>query len=166
MTDDRTTPELAGLHHLKYAVSDLELSLRWWEVAFGAKRQEQWDHVMPDGQLFAYLLVVPGLPCPVELRLAPGSAAALGAFDPVTMGVDTEAELNAWADHLDAVGIRHSGVLRGISGWVLVTRTPDGTSVRLYSHELHGWDADHADADNEWTRPLARDVVGSQANAR
>lgn len=154
-----THPHLVGIHHLKFAVSDLDVSLDWWERAFDGKRQVHWDHTFPDGRLFAYMMLVPGLDEPVELRLAPGSADVAG-FDSVVFAVETMADLERWAEHLNAVGIENSGVLRGFIGWLLVAHDPDGNSLRLYSNEQHPWDVEGADIHNPWLASLERDNLG------
>ncbi|MEV8614421.1 VOC family protein [Amycolatopsis sp. NPDC051373] len=153
-----TFPALDGVHHHKYPVTDLARSLAWWERVFGAWRQPEWDHRTPDGVLFAYLLRVPGLAGPVELRLAPGSAAALAGFDPLTLAVADEAAVRAWARHFDALEVANSGVLRGITGWLVATADPDGVPIRLYSRASHEWDPEGADLGSSWTAPLPRDV--------
>ncbi|PWJ25024.1 catechol 2,3-dioxygenase-like lactoylglutathione lyase family enzyme [Branchiibius hedensis] len=149
-------PSLAGIHHLKFAVSDLDVSLDWWERAFGGQRQPHWDHTFPDGRLFAYMLLVPGVDAPVELRLAPGSALVAG-FDSIVFAVETREDLEGWAKHLADVGIDNSGVLRGFLGWLLVAREPDGNSLRLYTNETHDWDVEGADVHNPWVASLERD---------
>lgn len=151
-------PSLVGIHHLKFAVSDLDVSLDWWERAFGGKRQVHWDHALPDGRIFAYMMLVPGLDAPVELRLAPGSAEVAG-FDSIVFAVETMADLEEWAAHLRSVGIDNSGVIRGFIGWLLVAHDPDGNSLRLYSNETHPWDAAGADIDNPWVASLDRDKL-------
>ncbi len=70
----------------------------------------------------------------------------------VTYAVPTRADLRAWVDHLDALGVENSGALRGIIGWVLVFRDPDGLAVRLYTREHHEFDEAHADVDSRWLR--------------
>lgn len=159
MADTAEKLALAGVHHLKYPVSDLARSLDWWERALDAERQPHWDHHLPDGTLFAYIIQVPGVPYPIELRLAGGSAAALSGFDPLTFAVETHADLQRWAARLDAVGIENSGVLRGLLGWLLAMRDPDGVSIRIYCNETHEWDEANSDIGNPWVRPLPRDAL-------
>ena len=150
MTTSSTSPTVAGVHHLKIPVTDLARSLPWYERAFGAVRRPEFDHLRPDGSCFAYILAVPGLPYPLELRLAPGVAIRIKGFDPTVFAVDTRADLERWQQHLDAVGIANSGVLRGIIGWLIVFTDPDGLSVRLYCHETHEIDHENSDIDSPW----------------
>jgi catechol 2,3-dioxygenase-like lactoylglutathione lyase family enzyme len=152
---DSSKPHLDGIHHLKFPVSDLAVSLKWWERALGAERQPKWDHFTPDGRLFAYILQVPGIDFPIELRLDPEAAKAVSGFDPVTLAVATEAELQNWAVQLDEAEVPHSPILRGLLGWLLALHDPDGLAIRLHTRETHDWDADNADFDSPWLQRIA-----------
>ncbi len=55
----------------------------------------------------------------LELRLNPQQASNDMMFDPVTWGVETKADLDAWASWLDAKSVPHSPVFVGVTGWVL-----------------------------------------------
>ncbi|QCX80627.1 Glyoxalase/Bleomycin resistance protein/Dioxygenase superfamily protein [Streptomyces sp. YIM 121038] len=155
-------PRLDGVHHYKVPVSDLGESLRWYARVFGAERQAQFDHRSSAGVLYAYVLYVPKLGL-LELRYAPRTAKAISGHDPVTYAVPTRADLRAWVGHLDALGVENSGELRGIIGWVLVFRDPDGLAVRLYTREHHAFDEAHADVDSRWLRLSAdAEVVDAQ----
>lgn len=143
-------PRVAGIHHLKIAVTDLPTSLKWYSTALAAERIAELDHVMPDGTLFAYIIEIPGVDPRLELRLAPKFAAGQKGFDPIVFLVDTLADLEAWARYLDVCGIENSGVLRGLLGWLLVCRDPDGLSVRFYTDETHEMDIEKSDVHSPW----------------
>jgi len=143
-------PTLVGIHHLKLPVSNLAVSLRWWEAAFGARRQEHLDHVSPEGTCFGHILSVPGLEAPLELVLDAGHAARRPAFDPVALAVETRDDLVSWAAWFDAVGLANSGLRRGLGGWLVMVRDPDETPVRLHSRETRDWDAANADFGSPW----------------
>ena len=49
----RTRPRVLGVHHLKFAVSNLDVSLAWYERVVGAKRVPNLDHIRKDGSRFA-----------------------------------------------------------------------------------------------------------------
>ena len=138
MKDSRVKPTIAGIHHLKFAVSDLARSTAFYEMVFSATRIKALDHVGRDGVLFAVLLDVPGLGTLLELRLDPANALAQSGFDPFTCTVGTRAELVAWHEHLATLGIRHSSVLVGVSGWLLAFEDLDGRRLRFYTLETHG----------------------------
>jgi catechol 2,3-dioxygenase-like lactoylglutathione lyase family enzyme len=150
-TPDR--PYLAGVHHLKFPVGDLDASLSWWQRVFGAERQAHLDHAGPDGRVFAYILRVPGLTDPLELRLEPVAAKSMARFDPVTFAVDTRAQLERLETWCERAGVSHSPVLRGLVGWLLVVPTPDDLYVRIHTREHHEWDPASADFDSPWLSP-------------
>ncbi|HET6295636.1 MAG TPA: VOC family protein [Kribbella sp.] len=151
-------PYLTGVHHLKVPVSDLEASLRWWEQAFAAERQPKLDHAAPDDRVFGYILLVPGVQEPVELRLDPVAAKSVAGCDPVTFAVDTLAQLGRFETWCDQNGITHSPVLRGLVGWLLVLVTPDGLHVRIHTRESHEWDLAKADLHSPWVSPTLNPI--------
>jgi len=146
-----TRPPLQGIHHLKFAVADLDRSCAFYETVFGARRIVAFDHKRPDGSLFAYILEVPGLGTLLELRLDPGAAAKTAGFDPVTIAVADQAALEGWIAVLDAAGIPHSGVLVAIQAWLLVFDDPDGRRLRLYTLTAHGPEIPF-EKDSPWIR--------------
>ena len=146
-------PKIDGLHHLKFAVSNLDESMSWWESAFGAVRQHQLDHVTKDGRLVAYVFMVPGIGIPIQLRVDPELAASTAGLDAIALAVPTTEELEAWAAHFDRVNVNHSRVFRSFVGWFMTVRTPDGLSIRLHTRQTHEWDPSNVDFDPAWMRP-------------
>jgi len=130
-------PSIAGIHHLKFNVSDLGQSLRFYETVLGAKRVTELDHHRPNGDLFAYILDVENLGTRLELRFSPEAAAREARQDPVTLSVKTRGDLVSWHDHLETNGIPHSRILTGVIGWLLVMEDPDVRRIRFYSVETH-----------------------------
>ncbi|MGF6539443.1 VOC family protein [Paraburkholderia youngii] len=130
-------PTIAGIHHLKFNVSNLDRSLDFYARALGAKRLPEFDHRRRDGELFAYILDIEHLGTYLELRASPERAAREAGLDPVTFSVQTHRDLLAWHDHLEANGIRHSPVFTGVLGWLLAAEDPDGRHLRFYTLETH-----------------------------
>lgn len=133
-----TAPTIHGIHHLKFPVADLARALAFYTAAFGARRIPEYDHRDEHGAVYAYILSVPNLGTVLELRLSAELAARHKGFDPITLAVETRADLQEWAAHLDSLKLRHSGVLVGAVGWLLVLEDPDGRRLRLYTREVHG----------------------------
>ena len=144
-------PAIAGVHHLKFTVSDLERSLAFYAAVLGARRVAELDHRMPDGTLFAYILEIDGLGTYLELRASAERAKREAGLDPVTFSVATHAELVAWHDWLEASDIRHSPVFTGVTGWVLAAEDPDGRHLRFYTLESHPATRDFS-RDDYWLR--------------
>jgi catechol 2,3-dioxygenase-like lactoylglutathione lyase family enzyme len=130
-------PSIAGIHHLKFNVSDLDRSLAFYSMALGAKRLSEFDHRLPSGELFAYILEVDHLGTYLELRASPEKAAREAGLDPVTFAVKTHDDLLAWHDYFEASGVRHSPVFTGVTGWLLAAEDPDGRHLRFYTLETH-----------------------------
>jgi len=130
-------PSIAGIHHLKFCVSDLERSLDFYSRTLGAQRIAQYDHRHANGELYAYIVAIEHLGTYLELRLAPEAAARGNGLDPITLSVRTRNDLVDWHDHLEANGIPHSPVLTGALGWLLAMEDPDGRRIRFYTIETH-----------------------------
>ncbi len=91
-----TTPPLKGIHHVKFAVSDLNRSLTFYEEVFHARRIVEWDHKHADGLLYAHILDIPGLGTYVELRLNAEHAEKHRLFNTLTIAVENRAALDQW----------------------------------------------------------------------
>jgi catechol 2,3-dioxygenase-like lactoylglutathione lyase family enzyme len=147
-----TRPPLMGIHHIKFAVTDLVRSLHFYEAFVGAKRIPEADHRRADdGSLYAYILEVPGLGCPLELQLDPEQARKHRRFDPLTIAVQDRQGLEAWDNLLTEKNIRHSPIITAVQGWLIVIEDPDENRVGLQTLENHGPEL-KPDEDNEWRK--------------
>jgi catechol 2,3-dioxygenase-like lactoylglutathione lyase family enzyme len=129
-----TDPVLAGVHHLKIPVSDLDTSIAWYGTALRSTRVERFDHRDDEGNLYAAVLDLPGVDIPVELRLAPDAAAATKGHDPITFGVADRAGLDRWLTHLDHHGVARSPVITGLFGHLVEFASPDGLLIHIYTN--------------------------------
>lgn len=146
-------PELIGIHHLKFAVENLARSLTYYERVFGAQRIAKFDHIDANGRLFAYIISIPGVDTPLELRLNAAAASRQKGFDPVTFLVDSRVDLEQWIQHFSAAKVLHSGLLVGALGWLVATEDPDGRRIRLYTRETHG-----PEEQVSWNSPWIQDT--------
>jgi catechol 2,3-dioxygenase-like lactoylglutathione lyase family enzyme len=128
-------PRLAGIHHLKLPVSDLERSRAWYESRLGYELQVEFveqDKVMGIG------LAHPAGGPDLALRLDPDRAAAAAGFDYFAIGVPDRESIEALAARLTALGEEHAGVHQASAGWILpLLHDPDGHEVRFYTIEHH-----------------------------
>jgi catechol 2,3-dioxygenase-like lactoylglutathione lyase family enzyme len=131
-------PAIDGIHHLKFAVADCDVSLRFYEAVFGARRLARADHRDAEGRIYAYICDMPGWGTLLDLRLSAVHAGAAARFDPVTLNIPDRAALAAWVAHLDALGVTHSGEIVTALAFMLVIEDPDGRRIRLYTRETHG----------------------------
>ncbi len=133
------TPEVAGLHHIQFPVSDLDASIAWFGRVLGARHHPAFDHHDAYKVRYAVILEVPGLPFPVQLRLSHALAEAIVGYEPVTFGAAGRAHLDEWAEHLDACGVEHSGVRRARIGETIDFTSPDGARLRFYTLPPHSY---------------------------
>ncbi|RZU72265.1 catechol 2,3-dioxygenase-like lactoylglutathione lyase family enzyme [Micromonospora kangleipakensis] len=130
---------LVGIHHIKIPVTDLARSAAWYERVFGFRATIEFPD--PDGVVRGVAGPLPGLgETLVALRVNQQAAEGCRGFDPVSFGVQDRADIEAWASHLDSLGIRHSPVIDATVGWLLVFNDPDGLELHLYSWAKHGID--------------------------
>jgi catechol 2,3-dioxygenase-like lactoylglutathione lyase family enzyme len=134
------TPEVAGLHHIQFPVSDLDASIAWFERVLGARYQPEFDHHDADKVRYAVILQVPGLAFPVQLRLSQALAEAIAGYEPVTFGAADRAHLGEWAAHLDACGVEHSGVCKARIGETIDFTSPDGARLRFYTQPADSYE--------------------------
>ena len=117
----RFRPKALGVHHLKFAVSNLDVSLAWYERVVGARRVAALDHIRNDGTRFAAICEMPdwsGLF--LELRQTEAQALKDRGWDPITLSVQGKHDLVHWIHWLDRWGTTHSPLLTGMRGWLLV----------------------------------------------
>ena len=133
-----TIPHLRGIHHIKFAVSNLGRSLQFYEKVFHAKRVVEWDHKHSDGSIYAHILDIPGLGTYVELRLNAEQAEKHRLFNVLTIAVENRTALEQWENFLDTLNVPHSPILVALQAWLIVVEDPDQNRLRLYTLEMHG----------------------------
>jgi len=132
-------PELAGIHHVKMPVTDLDRSRAWYGRVLGFKVTHEFPDA--DGVVRGVAGEVPGLgDSMLCLRVNSEAAQGCQGFDPVSFAVPDRVDIEAWAAHLDTLGIPHSPVIEASIGWLLVFNDPDGLDLHLYSWAAHGVD--------------------------
>ncbi|MCF6471490.1 VOC family protein [Nonomuraea sp. MG754425] len=124
---------LGGFHHVKLPVASVHKSLEWYRRVLGLEVAIEF---IEDGVLRGVALADADQTLMIALREEPGRAAGLSGFDPVALAVPTLPALHAWSDHLDALGVPHSGVSEGSVGWLIGgIADPDGIEIRLYTQQ-------------------------------
>ncbi|QJY47550.1 VOC family protein [Pseudonocardia broussonetiae] len=133
--DVSTAPVLAGVHHLKLPVSDLDRSLDWYVTRLGYRLQQDW---FDDGVRTGVGMTHPAGGPDLALRHDPARARASAGFDFFAIGVPDEAAIRSLAARLTALGEEHAGVHLATFGWILpLLHDPDGHEVRFYTTEHH-----------------------------
>ena len=135
---------LPQLHHVALTVRDVDASIRWYEQIFGLRYVTDVPHAGGVGKLLAdttgrvlFALhrhdTADGEPF-VETRTG---------LDHVGLAVDTRADLDSWATHLEAHGVARrevadqpltqSPVVDAPYASVLVFRDPDNIQLELFA---------------------------------
>jgi hypothetical protein len=93
-----------------------------YERVLGAHRIGSLDHLQPSGTRYAVICEMPDWAGGLFLELRENAAKALDdrSWDPVTLAVADRRELLLWVQWLDVCGTRHSPVLTGLRGWLIV----------------------------------------------
>jgi catechol 2,3-dioxygenase-like lactoylglutathione lyase family enzyme len=128
-------PALAGIHHVKLPVCDLERSRAWYESRLGYEVHLEF---VERGTLMGLVMRHPNGGPDLALRLDPDRAAAAAGFDYFAIGVADKPAIDALAERLSDLGESHAGVHHATIGWILpMLHDPDGHEIRFYTHAAH-----------------------------
>lgn len=126
-------PKISGVDHVALTVRDLAVSVAFYESVLGAGP----EGTMTDGAFTRCVLALPGA---THLGLTQHESSSGHDFDPTTPGLDHLAfgcdsrdDLVSWAEHLDGLGVAHSGVQDATYGSALSFRDPDDIAVELFA---------------------------------
>jgi catechol 2,3-dioxygenase-like lactoylglutathione lyase family enzyme len=126
-------PEIEGVNHVALTVSDIEASVAWYTKVLDAQ-------VLMDQNEDAFDRVAMLVP-PVVIGMTKHKDAPPGdrftetriGLDHLSFGVPDRAALDAWAKHLDDVGVEH-GPIRDVEyGSTLVVRDPDNIQLEWFA---------------------------------
>lgn len=128
-------PTLAGVHHLKLPVSDLDRSIEWYATRLGYQVVIEFRE---NGHRTGVSMTHPDGGPDLGLRLDPEKSRASAGFDYFSIGVPDRERIEALATHLTGLGETHAGVHFATIGWILpMLHDPDGHEVRFYTMESH-----------------------------
>lgn len=134
-TSTDPVPRLAGIHHVKLPVTDLERSKHWYSSRLGYRPVQEFRE---EGVVMGVVLEHPEGGPSFALRLDPDRARAAAGFDYFCIGVPDKETIEALAARLTGLGEKHAGVHFATQGWILpMTHDPDGHEVRFYTVEHH-----------------------------
>ncbi len=133
-------PALNGMKLVKLPVADVRTSLDWWRRVYDARQTMEFKN--DDGSYHCIYLEVPGLDFEITLEPNTETGANLRGFNLLVFSVPTLADLEAWLTHLERLGIAHTGVFFGTTGWATRFSDADGIEHQLYTQQTHGRDLD------------------------
>jgi catechol 2,3-dioxygenase-like lactoylglutathione lyase family enzyme len=126
---------LAGVHHIKLPVSELDRSIGWYASRLGYQVVIEFRE---RGRRTGVSMTHPNGGPWLGLTLDPDRARASAGFDYFSIGVLDREAIEALAAHLTALGEAHAGVQFATIGWILpLLHDPDGHEVRFYTLESH-----------------------------
>jgi glyoxylase I family protein len=125
---------LPGVAHVALTVTDLAVSVPWYERLLASKP-------VMDEDTGAYHHTVWLLPGGVLLSLHqfPGGGGGdrfdehRAGLDHLSFGVANRAELEAWQARLEELGVRHGGIVDAHYGSALSFRDPDNIALELFA---------------------------------
>ena len=130
-------PPINGLGHIDLTVTDVERSARWWEDVMGFSLVAQHEREgFKVWNVFHPSFLSIGLVAFEEPASQRFDERAIG-LDHLALRVPDRAALEAWASHLDSVGVAHSGIQEENGGPLIVLRDPDNIQLELWAFD---WD--------------------------
>jgi catechol 2,3-dioxygenase-like lactoylglutathione lyase family enzyme len=134
-------PAIGGIHHFAATVRNVEASAEWYTKVFGLQRVPvTFPHYEREETGYAVILADPrsGLVIGLHEHKAnqgePFDERRTG-LDHVGFNVESQAEMERWAEHLTAIGVEHSGireVQEPMNFSTLVFRDPDNIQLELF----------------------------------
>ena len=134
---ERTAPQLGGIHHVGLTVSDVEASEAWYRRVLGLERVFVEPHHGGTGH--AVVMNRPGTALHIgldhhEAHEGEPFAEHRTGLDHLAVHVAERDELDAWAAHLEALGVPHSPITDRSEPFpyaTLVLRDPDNIQLEL-----------------------------------
>jgi len=138
------TPALPHIHHVALTVTDVNVSVPWYEKVFGLKHQLDVPHEGGTGMLLSdpdrqLTLVLHRH----DANQGEGFSERRAGLDHVGFSVPSRPDLEAWQAHLDQLGVKRaeaadqpctqSAITDAPYASVLVFRDPDNIQLELFA---------------------------------
>jgi glyoxylase I family protein len=128
-------PQISGYHHLSLTVTDLDKSTAWWTEVLGFEVFTRFER---DG-MTKVVMRHPGSGAYFSLT-GHGQRAPTEAFSEFRTGMDhlafsvaDPAELEAWKERFEALGVEHSEIKVSVVGDLIAFRDPDHIAFEVYA---------------------------------
>lgn len=126
--------EVQGVHHVALSVSDVDRSAAFYEKVFEGQKIMEADEA--DHRFRLYM-------CPGGLAIGLHEHAACPdgdrfsefrcGLDHLAFGCKDRAEVEAWEEKLNGLGVENSGITDAPYGHVLVFRDPDNIQLEFFA---------------------------------
>ncbi|HEX6149031.1 VOC family protein [Nocardioides sp.] len=134
----QTVPSLTGISHVGLTVRDVATSEAWYAEVMGLVRLFVEPHSAGEGH--AVVMTRPGTALFLGLDHHPGADRQMFSerrtgLDHLALAVESRADLDHWASHLDAHGVEHSTIVEvdEPSPHAQMTfRDPDGIAIEAF----------------------------------
>jgi catechol 2,3-dioxygenase-like lactoylglutathione lyase family enzyme len=128
------TPEIEGFGHIDLTVTDGERSVRWWHEVMGfvqvALTEKEawttWHMAHPSSGLVVSVMTH-------RTRASESFDEQAIGLDHLAFRVKDRVALEAWAKHLDRLGVVNSGVQEESGGALIVLRDPDNIQIEVWA---------------------------------
>jgi glyoxylase I family protein len=129
-------PDFIGVHHVNFSVTDLDRSAAWYIRVLGLQRGWVMDDI--DGRGRKIVLLHHGSPLRIVLSLHAANSGETAdehrtGLDHVAFGVRDRPALGEWLHHLEELGVVHSEIKEGATGWLITLRDPDNIQLEVYT---------------------------------
>jgi catechol 2,3-dioxygenase-like lactoylglutathione lyase family enzyme len=127
-------PEITGIAHVELSVSDLDASVAWYSRLLDApevfRAADENERIVAAAIREPKSGIVLAFTQHRDQEGGPFTARRVG-LDHLSFAVAGEAELEAWRDHLDALGIAHSPLRDYGYGLAITLSDPDGIALEF-----------------------------------
>ena len=118
-----TTAPVTGFSHVQLNVADVASSVAWYQAVLGMEIMSEHGDLAALRNRAARMVIVIGPAERIDQSASP--------VDHLAFAVPDGEALQAWADHLTAVGIEHPGVVLELGKPSLQLVDPDGNEIEL-----------------------------------
>lgn len=129
-------PEFDGIHHINMSVTDLQRSADWYTSVLGLTRGWEMDDV--EGRGRKVVLLHPSSPLRIVLSLHQANDGKRfnefrTGLDHVALTVADRDALEGWQRRFEELGVEHSAIKEGATGWLITFRDPDNIQLEMYT---------------------------------
>ena len=132
-------PNITGVSHIELTVRDVDRSTTWYQHVLGMQTllaYSQHPTAGVDARIVHLFHPATGLVIGLMQHEQTGADDAFSEFhvglDHLSFAVESHAELEGWARHLESHGVEHSPIRDHAYGAVLVFRDPDNIQLELF----------------------------------